>query len=91
MRTGEDVSSADPVQAMERLDERPVLIISGGRDESIGANDADELLAAAEGAGSPATLEVCEESVHAESDKTCPDDYAAWVLGFLERALAPAG
>jgi pimeloyl-ACP methyl ester carboxylesterase len=91
MRTGEDVSSADPVQAMERLDRRPVLIVSGGRDESIGANDADELLAAAEEAGSPAELHVCAASVHAESNKTCPDDYAAWVLGFLERVLGPAG
>ena len=76
---------------MERLDGRPVLIISGGRDGSIGANDADELLAAAEEAGSPAELHVCAESGHAESNKACRDDYAAWVLGFLERALAPAG
>jgi fermentation-respiration switch protein FrsA (DUF1100 family) len=91
IRTGEDVSSADPVQAVERLDERPVLIISGGQDGSIGANDADDLLAAAEEAGSPVELHVCEASVHAESNQTCPDDYAEWVLGFLERVLAPAG
>jgi fermentation-respiration switch protein FrsA (DUF1100 family) len=91
IRTGEDVSSADPVQAMERLDGRPVLIISGGRDESIGANDADDLLAAAEEAGSPAEQRICKSAAHAESDVTCPDDYARWVLGFLERALAPAG
>jgi len=90
IRTGEDVSSADPVQAIERLDERPVLIVSGGRDVSIGANDADDLLAAAEEAGSRAQLRMCEEAVHAESNQTCADDYAEWVLRFLERSLAPA-
>jgi pimeloyl-ACP methyl ester carboxylesterase len=90
IRTGEDVSSADPVQAIERLDERPVLIVSGGRDASIGANDADDLLAAAEEAGSPVELHVCAEAGHAESNRECPDDYAGWVLGFLERALVPA-
>jgi pimeloyl-ACP methyl ester carboxylesterase len=91
IRTGEDVSSADPVQAIARLDERPVLIISGGQDVSIGANDADDLLAAAEEADTPVELHICDAAVHAESNKTCPDDYVGWVLGFLERALAPAG
>ena len=90
IRTGEDVSSADPVQAIERLDERPVLIISAGRDVSIGANDADDLLAAADEAGSPAELHVCAEAEHAESNKTCADDYGGWVLGFLERSLVRA-
>ena len=27
---------------------------------------------------------------HSESNETCPEDYAGWVLGFLERVLAPA-
>jgi uncharacterized protein len=89
IRTGEDVSGADPVRAMERLDGRPVLIISGGQDGSIGASDADDLLAAAEEAGLPAELRICADAVHAESNRTCADDYAGWVLGFLERALAP--
>ena len=91
MRTGQDVSSADAVQAIARLDERPVLIVSGGQDDTIGANDADDLLAAAEEAGSPAELDVCEEAGHAESLEACPEDYPGWMLGFLERVLAPAG
>ena len=36
-RTGQDVSSADAVQAIARLDERPVLIVTGGQDETIPA------------------------------------------------------
>jgi pimeloyl-ACP methyl ester carboxylesterase len=91
IRTGEDVSSADPVQAVGRLDERPVLLISGGQDGSIGPNDPHELLAAAEEAGSAAELHICEPATHAESNKACPEEYPGWVLGFLDRVLGPSG
>jgi len=91
IRIGEDVSAADPVQAVGRLDERPVLLISGAQDGSIGPNDAQDLLAAAEEAGSPAELHVCEAAGHAQADDACAEDYAGWVLGFLQRVLAPAG
>ena len=89
-RTGEDVSSADAVQAIARLDERPVLIINGGRDETIGENDAEDLRAAAEEAGSPASLHVCEEAAHGGALEMCPEAYERWLLRFLERALAPS-
>jgi uncharacterized protein len=91
MRTGEDMSAADPVQAIEHLDERPVLIISGGQDGSIGRNDADDLYSAATAGGSPSALEVCEPAGHAQSPEMCPEDYGPWVLGFLERELPPGG
>lgn len=90
MRTGEDVSSVDPVQGVARLDDRPVLLIHGGADPSTGPNAADELFAAASDAGSPVELHVCEPAGHANSDQACPADYSGWVLGFLERVLAPA-
>jgi len=91
IRTGEDVSSADPALALRRLDGRPVLIIGAGQDTSIGPHDAEELAAAAEEAGSPVELEMCEPAGHAESAEACAEPYASWVLGFLERALAPSG
>ena len=91
MRTGEDVSSADPVQAITRLSDRPVLIITGARDATIGEHDATDLLAAAEGATSTAELHVCKRAGHADNLDHCPGQYADWVLGFLERALADAG
>lgn len=91
IRTGEDVSAADPVQAVSRLDQRPVLLISGGQDGSIGPNDAQDLLAATEEAGSAAELHICEAAEHARSDEECAEDYPDWVLGFLQRVLAPAG
>ena len=91
LRTGEDMSSADSLQAIERLNDRPVLIISGGRDRSIGPSDADDLLAAATHAGSPAELHVCAEAEHTASPDACAEDYGGWVLGFLQRVTPPGG
>ena len=90
IRTGEDISSADAVQAIERLDDRPVLILTGALDNAIGPSDADDLLAAAEQARSPAELHACDEGGHANLLERCPESYPGWVLGFLERVLAPA-
>lgn len=90
IRTGEDISSADPIQGVERLDDRPLLLIYGGAETSIGPNDANDLLAVATAAGSPAELHVCADAGHAQSDSTCPEDYAGWVLGFLQRVLVTA-
>ena len=90
VRTGEDISAVDPLQTVERLDERPLLLIHAGADGSIGPNDAESLLAAADAAGSPTELHVCAGAGHANSDEVCAQEYAVWVLGFLERVLAPA-
>ncbi len=87
-RTGEDTSSVDPLLTIARLDDRPVLLVYGGLDDSIGATDAQDLEAAAAAAGSPVELHVCEAAGHAGSPDACPEDYPVWVLGFLERALA---
>jgi pimeloyl-ACP methyl ester carboxylesterase len=91
LRTGEDVTVADPVASIARLDGHPLLLVSAGADDSIGATDADEMRRAAEDAGSAVTLQVCPEAGHAGSPEVCPEAYPDWVLGFLERHLDPAG
>ena len=88
LRTGVDMSSADPLQAITRLDGRPVLIISGGEDRSIGTDAAAELLAAAEEAGSPATIQVCAAAGHAGSPEACAAEYPTWLLTFLSDVVA---
>jgi pimeloyl-ACP methyl ester carboxylesterase len=87
VRTGQDMSAADPVQAVADYGERPLLLVTGGRDETIGANDADALLAAARGGGSQVTLSVCAEAGHAGSPDACAGTYRDWVLGFFADAL----
>jgi uncharacterized protein len=90
LRTGEDVSSADPVQAVERLDGRPLLVIHAGADATIDADDDEELATAAEGAGTPTERMVCADAGHGQVIEVCREEYIAQVLGFLERALASA-
>ena len=91
MRTGEDASSVDPIQAVARLDGRPLLLVYGGADDSIGPTDAEDMLAAATEAGADVELHVCTAAEHAASLSGCPEDYPGWVLRFLERALADPG
>ena len=91
MRTGEDASTADPAQAIASLDERPVLLVYGGADDTIGADDGETLRAAAADAGSPVELETCPEAGHAESPEVCGEAYRGWVLGFLDRVLGTGG
>jgi pimeloyl-ACP methyl ester carboxylesterase len=87
LRTGEDMSAADPVQAIERYGERPVMIVSGSNDRAIGPNDDDELLAAAVEGGAEAVLHVCEGAGHGKAIEVCPTEYAEWMLDFLGRSL----
>jgi pimeloyl-ACP methyl ester carboxylesterase len=88
IRTGQDMSAADTLQAIERYGPRPLLIISGGQDRKIGGGDAQALEAAARDGGSEAELHVCDAAGHAAAPDACGDEYAEWVLGFLARALA---
>jgi len=87
LRTGEDVSSVDPVQAMERYGNRPVLLLFGGRDDRVGRDAPADLKAAAEEGGADTRLQTCDDAGHAQLVETCPDEYRAWVLAFLAHAL----
>ncbi|MEO8250939.1 MAG: alpha/beta hydrolase [Chloroflexota bacterium] len=90
LRTGEDMTVADPVQAIGRYGKRPVLIIAAGKDDAIGRNDPAELVAAAREDGATAELETCPGAGHMKSIETCSTEYSRWVLGFLGRSLPNA-
>ena len=90
LRTGEDMSSADPVQAIARYRERPVLLITAGSDQAVGPNDASDLLAAAQDAGGAVELKSCAAAPHAQAISTCSSEYAGWLLSFLGRTLPHA-
>lgn len=91
LRTGEDMSAADPVQAIARYRDRPVLIIAAGSDHAIGPNDANDLLAAGhEAEGGNPELDTCAGAAHAQSITTCANEYAGWLRSFLGRTLTHA-
>ena len=87
VRSGQDMSAADPVQAVRDYGDRPLLLVADGRDDTIGADDADDLLAAARSGGAPAELRICDAAGHGESVRACAGDYRDWVLGFFAQAL----
>lgn len=90
LRTGEDMSSADPVQAIARYGERPVLIIAAGNDEAIGPNDANELVMVAREYGATIEMDTCAGAGHAKSITACSAEYAGWLHDFLGRWLPHA-
>lgn len=90
IRTGQDMSSADPVQVAERYGERPMLVIGAGLDETVGSHAAEEIAATGREGGAQVELETCPEAAHATSVEACPDAYRGWVLGFFADALWPS-
>jgi len=90
LRTGEDVSAADPVQAIRRYGDRPTLIIAAGSDRAVGPGDAVELLTAAQTAGGAVHLENCPGAAHDQSIVTCGSEYAGWLADFLGRSISAA-
>jgi pimeloyl-ACP methyl ester carboxylesterase len=89
IRTGQDMSAIDPVQMIRLLD-RPLLVIVGSEDDAIGPHDGQELVSAARDGRAPsAELRICKGANHAEPLDRCHAEYAKWVLGFLERTVAP--
>jgi pimeloyl-ACP methyl ester carboxylesterase len=91
LRTGEDTTSIDPLATIDRMGDRPVLLVYGGQDASIGATDPADLRDAAADAAVPVELQVCADAGHAGSPEACAEDYASWVLGFLDRTIGPSG
>lgn len=90
LRTGEDLSVADPVQAIGQIGNRPVLIVAAGDDDAVGSTDVADLKRAAPGEGARVELEMCPKAKHGGSLETCSSEYAGWVLGFLDRSLRSA-
>lgn len=87
IRSGENVLASDPIEAIDQLGDRPVLLLQGGSDRDVPPDSADRLAAAARAAGVDLELHVCAAGGHGRLDETCPQDYGRWLNDFLERAL----
>lgn len=85
MRTGVDVFSNEPIDAIQHLGERPVLLVAGGQDTTIPPSDTDAMRAAAASAGVDVSVEVCAAAGHGHISRTCPDEYQRWMDAYLER------
>jgi pimeloyl-ACP methyl ester carboxylesterase len=88
-RTGVDVTAADPIINIDDVGSVPVLLLQGDADLAIDPTSADQLAAAAAEAGVQAEVHICAGAGHSRLLEVCPDDYRAWVLGFLAQTLGP--
>lgn len=84
VRTGIDVYGDDPITAIDDLGDRPVLVIHGGRDDTIPIEDVEELVAEGREAGVDVRVEVCADAGHGRSNRDCPEAYREWVTRFVE-------
>ena len=87
LRTGANVLAADPIEAIDEMGDRPVLIIHGGADRDAPTEGANHMFETAGDAGVPVELHLCPLADHGKSNDVCADDYGAWLNDFLVRAL----
>jgi fermentation-respiration switch protein FrsA (DUF1100 family) len=82
--TGRRIADNRPVDVIGRISSRPVLIIRGGRDIWVPADNADKLYAAA---GDPKELWDAPEAEHAVVEKAYPEEYEQRLVAFFDRYL----
>jgi len=87
LRTGVNVIGDDPIDAIDDLGDRPVLVIAAGKDETIPVHEIEAMYRHAIAAGVSARIEVCPEAEHHESIDVCPEAYATWTSDFLATVL----
>ena len=88
LRTGVNVYGDDPITAIDDLGDRPVLIIHGGRDDTIPTSDVEELVASGRAGGVDVRLEVCATAGHGRSNRVCPEAYGEWLARYVEETAA---
>lgn len=84
VRTGVNVVSDDPIDAVTELGDRPVLMIAAESDDTIPVAEIRAMADHASAAGVDARFAVCEGAEHHLVVNTCPDDYARWMHEMLD-------
>ena len=87
-RTGGSVADVNPLRAVTRLDDRPLLLISDSRDEIVPTGSAERLFSAA---AEPKELWTVEGTEHANGFWVFPHAYQTHVLRFYGRHLDVVG
>ncbi len=92
VRTGLDLTEADPIAAVSALRHRPLLLIHGGADvHDLPAVSVDAIYARALDSGVPVERHICPGATHGMVIDTCPAEWGQWVVAFLNRAFQLPG
>jgi pimeloyl-ACP methyl ester carboxylesterase len=83
IRTGTDLGTADPIDAIPEIGTRPLLVTHGTADDEDLPERTEEFVADAVAAGIPVEQHWCEGAGHGRVDDVCPADFATWVRDFF--------
>jgi pimeloyl-ACP methyl ester carboxylesterase len=88
LRTGLNLTDADPISFISALGKRPLLLLHGTADANdLPERSAEAILGEAQRAGVPVELHLCQGATHGHVIDTCPADWARWSTDFLEAAF----
>jgi pimeloyl-ACP methyl ester carboxylesterase len=87
MRTGANVLASDPIEAIDEMGERSVLLIHGAADRDAPTEGATRMFEAARDAAVQVELRLCPGADHGRTNDLCPDEYGTWLNDFLGRVL----
>ena len=88
LRTGLNLMDANPVNFIPALGHRPLLLIHGTADlHDLPVRSVDANYRAAQAAGVPVELHMCEGGTHGKVIDTCPADWGRWSVDFLNRVF----
>jgi fermentation-respiration switch protein FrsA (DUF1100 family) len=89
--SGDDLTSYSPLDAVARLDRRPIAITHGTADTRLSVEYGHRLEAAARMGGGPVEAWYVDGAEHTEAMLTHTPEYEQRVVEFFERSLATAG
>jgi pimeloyl-ACP methyl ester carboxylesterase len=91
LRTGLNVRDANPINIIGTLGRRPILLLHGTADLiDVPERSVDANYRAAQAAGVPAELHMCEGGTHGMTIDACPADWGRWSVDFLNRVFGLA-
>ena len=90
IRTGVNVVSDDPIEAIDDLGDRPVLLVAAGSDDTIPVGEIRAMHDRATAAGVDARFEICDGAEHHLVVNTCPAPYGRWMNEILDVIGVPA-
>lgn len=87
LRTGVWFGSADPLDALPDMGNRPILLTHGTADNEDLPERTQAFYDTAKQMGLTIELHWCQGAGHGKVDETCPSDFATWTNGFFLRTL----
>jgi len=83
LRTGLDFGAADPIDALNDMGSRPILLTHGTADTEDLPARTQAFYDEAKAMGLDIELHWCDGAGHGQVDDVCPDAFDAWMLGFF--------